>query len=175
MSPAKFISLAARNSHGDASDSRSQPSDRFADFAAIQPGDEARFSKRITAEEVEAFALLSGDHNPLHMDDSFAGRTRFRKRVVHGMLLGSYVSALIGMHCPGAGALWFQQSFRWLAPVFIGDQIDITLKVMHKSIGTRILTIQVKAVNGNGDMVMEGEGAVSLLEERRAVQCVPIT
>ena len=148
---------------------------RFAEFDAIQPGDQARLRKYVTAEDVESFAQLSGDRNPLHMDESFAQRTRFRKRVVHGMLLASYVSRLLGMHCPGPGALWTQQSLRWLSPVFIGDHIEITLTVKHKSPAARTLTIEVRAVNGNGEVVMEGEGAVSLLEERGPIHFVPIT
>src|ERR1022692_3576673 len=113
----------------------------FADFEKIQLGDEGNFSKVITAEDVEAFAKLSGDRNPLHMDDSFAARTHFQRRVVHGMLIANYVSTLIGMRCPGPGALWSQQNFKWLAPVFIGDRIGLTMKVTHKSEGARSLTI----------------------------------
>ena len=116
---------------------------------------------------MEAFAKLSGDRNPLHMDDSFAARTHFQRRVVHGMLVANYVSALIGMRCPGPGALWSQQNFRWLAPVFIGDRIDLTMKVTHKSEGSRSLTIEVKALNQEGKVVMEGEGTVTALEERQ--------
>src|SRR5277367_1417163 len=119
----------------------------FADFEKIQPGDEAKFSKLITAEDVEAFAKLSGDRNPLHMDDKFAARTHFQRRVVHGMLVANYVSTLVGMQCPGPGALWSRQNFRWLAPVFIGDRITLTMKVTHKSEGSRSLTIEVKAAN----------------------------
>ncbi len=153
----------------------SVPPDSFADFEKIEPGDQAHFSKTIGAEDLEAFAKLSGDRNPLHTDDAFAGRTHFQRRVVHGMLLASYVSALVGMRCPGPGALWNQQSFRWRAPVFIGDRVEITVRVTHKSAGSRTLTIQVKAANQNGNVVMEGEGAVTVLKERQYVQDLPIT
>ena len=88
---------------------------------------------------------LSGDRNPLHMDESFALRTRFQRRVVHGMLLASYVSTLVGMHCPGPGALWTRQNYRWPAPVFIGDRIHLRLRVTHKSVGSRTLTINLDA------------------------------
>ena len=143
------------------------PVSQFADFEKIQPGDEAKFAKTITHEDVEAFAKLSGDRNPLHMDEKFAARTHFQRRVVHGMLLGNYVSALVGMQCPGPGALWSQQNFRWAAPVFIGDRINITLRVTHKSAGARTLALEVKAANQDGKVVMEGEGTVTALEERQ--------
>jgi 3-oxoacyl-[acyl-carrier protein] reductase len=147
----------------------------FADFSKIKAGDEFQFSKGITAEDVEAFAKLSGDRNPLHMDDSFAARTHFQRRVVHGMLVANYVSTMIGMRCPGPGALWSQQNFRWLAPVFIGDKINLTMKVTHKSEGSRSLTIEVKTLNQEGKVVMEGEGTVTALEERPQPKDLPIT
>ena len=147
----------------------------FADFEKIQLGDEATFSKVIATEDVEAFAKLSGDRNPLHMDESFAARTHFQRRVVHGMLVANYVSALIGMNCPGPGALWSQQNFRWPAPVFIGDRIDLTLRVTHKSVGSRTLKIEAKALNQDGKVVMEGEGTVTALEERQQTKEAAIT
>src|SRR5271154_4747753 len=119
---------------------------QFADFEKIQLGDEVQFTKTIAPEDLEAFAKLSGDRNPLHMDDHFAARTHFQRRVVHGMLVANYVSALIGMNCPGPGALWSQQNFRWPAPVFIGDKISLTMKVTHKSEGARSVTIEVKTL-----------------------------
>jgi 3-oxoacyl-[acyl-carrier protein] reductase len=148
---------------------------QFVDFEKIQPGDEVHFSKTIAAEDVESFARLSGDRNPLHMDEQFAARTRFQRRVVHGMLIANYVSALIGMKCPGPGALWSQQTLRWPAPVFIGDRIQVTLKVTHKSSGSRTLTVEAKALNQDGKVVMEGEGTVTALEERQQTQELPIT
>jgi 3-oxoacyl-[acyl-carrier protein] reductase len=147
----------------------------FADFDKIQPGDEAKFSKLITAEDVEAFAKLSGDRNPLHMDDKFAARTHFQRRVVHGMLMANYVSTLVGMHCPGPGALWSQQNFRWPAPVFIGDRVDVVIRVTHKSIGSRTLKIELKASNQDGKVVMEGEGTVTALEEQKQIREASIT
>lgn len=139
---------------------------RLLDFDAIQPGDTAVIRHTFTAEDVAAFAGLSGDFNPLHMEDDFARKTHLRKRVVHGMLVASLVSTLIGMQLPGAGALWMQQSFRWRNPVFVGDTIEVVLKVAHKSVGSRILSIEITAMNQNGKPVMEGEGTVSVPEIR---------
>ena len=147
----------------------------FADFSKIKPGAEFKFAKSITAEDVEAFAKLSGDRNPLHMDDKFAVRTHFQRRVVHGMLVANYVSTMIGMQCPGPGALWSQQNFKWLAPVFIGDEISLLMKVTHKSEGSRSLTLEVKALNQEGKVVMEGEGTVTALEERQQPKELPVT
>jgi 3-oxoacyl-[acyl-carrier protein] reductase len=150
------------------------PTKLVADFAGIAVGDEARLVKKILAEDLEAFARLSGDYNPLHMDAEFARRTSFQRRVAHGMLVAGYVSTLVGMHLPGAGALWAQQNFRWRAPVFIGDEISIALRVTHKSEGTRTLTLEVSAVNQHGQTVMEGEGTAMVLEERQTNRDLPL-
>jgi 3-oxoacyl-[acyl-carrier protein] reductase len=149
--------------------SASAPANLPRDFNAIQVGDTARMVKTITPKDLEAFAALSGDYNPLHMDAAFARSTSFQKPVAHGMLVASYVSTLIGMQLPGPGALWTHQNFRWLAAVFAGDSVEVTLRVTHKSTGTGTLSIEVSAVNQNGKKVMEGEGGVMLLErhERR--------
>ncbi len=160
----------------EVSDEASAPTAiEFANFEKIKPGDVVEFAKTITAEDVEGFASLSGDRNPLHMDEKFAARTHFQRRVVHGMLVANYVSTLIGMRCPGPGALWSQQSFRWPAPVFIGDRISLTMKVTHKSEGARSLTLEVKALNQEGKLVMEGEGTVTALEERPQTTEVPVS
>lgn len=145
------------------------------DFADIAVGDEARLSKKILEEDLDAFAKLSGDYNPLHMDAEFAQRTSFQRRVAHGMLAASYVSTLVGTHLPGPGALWAQQNFRWRAPVFIGDELEITLRVTHKSEGARTLTIEINAVNQNRQVVMEGDGTVMVLEERKTTRDLPLS
>jgi 3-oxoacyl-[acyl-carrier protein] reductase len=133
----------------------------------LEVGATARFSKTITTEEVQGFAAISGDFNPLHLDADFARKTTFGRPVVHGMLLGSFVSRMIGMQLPGAGALWMRQSFQWAAPVFVGDTVDITLRITHKSVGSNTITLEVSAVNQDGKTVMNGDGAVRLLEQQQ--------
>jgi acyl dehydratase len=135
-------------------------------FAEIEPGDYAVLEKRISAEEIERFASLSGDFNPLHVDADFARQTQFARPVAHGMLLGCYVSTLIGMRLPGPGALWTQQTFRWLRPVFAGDVIRLVLRVVHKSPGSRTLKVDFEASNQDDIRIMEGTGLVMLLEKK---------
>lgn len=135
-------------------------------IASIQPGETATLVKTIAAEDIEAFAGVSGDRNPLHVDAAFARQTRFQRPVAHGMLLGAYVSTLVGMHLPGPGALWTHQSFRWLAPLFAGDRVEITLRVTQVSAGAGTMTIEVSAVNQHGKKVMEGDGGVMILTQQ---------
>jgi 3-oxoacyl-[acyl-carrier protein] reductase len=145
-----------------------------ADFSAMTVGQEASLSKVIEAADVDAFARLSGDFNPLHMEDEFARQTTFRRRVVHGMLIGSFVSTLIGMNLPGPGALWAEQRFQWRAPVFIGDTVNVLLRIVHKSEGTRTISVEVIARNQHGNIIMEGNGTVKLLEVREKDRETPL-
>jgi acyl dehydratase len=133
-------------------------------FNDIRIGQVATIRRNISPQDVAAFAACSGDYNPLHIDSEFAGRTRFKRPIAHGILVAGYVSAAIGTQLPGPGACWIQQSFRWPAPVFIGDQLEISLTITHKSNATHTLGIKVRAVNQHGTVVMEGEGMTMLLE-----------
>ncbi|MFN3324105.1 MAG: MaoC family dehydratase [Bryobacteraceae bacterium] len=132
----------------------------------MTPGAVARLRRTITREEIEAFARFSGDFNPLHVDEAFAARTPMGRPVAHGMILASLVSTLIGMHLPGPGALWVNQTFRWLTPVFAGDSIEVTLTVVHVSPATKSVRIRVEAMREEGGKVMDGEGTVLLLQTR---------
>lgn len=138
---------------------------QFASFAAIAVGDETRLQRRFTAEVVDAFARVSGDDNPLHVDAAFASKTRFGKRVAHGMLSAAYLSSIIGTKLPGAGALWFQQEFDFLVPVLVDDEIEFVVRVEHKSEATRTLVIGVVGTNQHGTLVLKGQGRVMVLEE----------
>lgn len=131
---------------------------------SVEVGATAKLTRTITGAEIARFAELTGDFNPLHVDAEFARGTSFRKPVAHGMLLASYVSTLVGMELPGPGGLWSHQEYRWPAPVFAGDTVEIRLRVTQKSAGARALGIAVEAINQDGRVVMEGEGVVVLVE-----------
>lgn len=132
-------------------------------FEEISAGDEAEIIHTITARDVDAFAQLTGDYNPLHMDDAYAAGTSFRKRVVHGMLTASFISNLIGTKLPGAGALWYEQHLRFLAPVRVGEKIRVWAKVLNKSHGTRILTLQTRVFADGNREILDGEAKIKVL------------
>ncbi len=138
------------------------------DFEQLNIGDEKVFLHCIEAEDVDRFAALSGDDNPLHMDEGFAKSMGYRSRVVHGILSMAYISKLIGMDLPGPGALWTEQRFRFLKPVYIGDEIEYRVRVQHKSSSTRMLVIHISAHNQSGEKILDGEGHVALLSSDRA-------
>jgi len=137
----------------------------FVSFASIAVGDETRLTRRFTAEAVDAFARVSGDDNPLHVDEAFAAKTRFGKRVAHGMLSAAYLSSIIGTRLPGAGALWFQQEFDFLVPVLVDDEVEFVVTIAHKSEATRTLVIGVVGTNQHGTLVLKGQGRVMVLED----------
>src|SRR5918996_323450 len=92
-------------------------------FKDLEPGMSEVFSKTITEADLLMFAGVSGDTNPLHLDEDFASRTMFESRIAHGMLTASLVSTVLGTRLPGPGAVYVSQSVRFLAPVRIGDTV----------------------------------------------------
>src|SRR5262245_61161832 len=146
----------------------SQPSPDDGGFDPISVGDEVCVRHLFTSDEVEAFARLSGDVNPLHVDPVFAGTTSFRRPLVHGMLSAAHVSAIIGTRLPGPGGLWFQQQFEFPTPVFIGDEVEFVLRIEHKSVATRTVRVRVEGRNQHGAVVLKGQGTVMLVEPQQA-------
>ena len=95
----------------------------------FKPGDTASISKTITDGDIQKFADASGDHNPLHLDDEFAKATRFGRRIAHGMLSASLISAVIANQLPGQGSIYLGQTLKFVAPVFPGDTIHVPRRI----------------------------------------------
>jgi len=133
-------------------------------FAQIRLGEEAEIFHTITEADVDTFSRMTGDTNPLHMDDDFAAKTSFKKRVVHGMLTASFISTMIGAKLPGVGAMWYEQNMRFLSPVRIGEKIRVFAKVKHKSLSQRIIVLETVVFNEEGKKVIEGQAKVKMLK-----------
>lgn len=132
-------------------------------LAAFSIGQEERFNRKITAEDVAAFAQLTGDYNALHVDDEYAARTSFRRRVAHGFLHASLLSTLIGMKMPGRGALYLSQTLDFTKPVFIGDTVTASGRIERIDVPTRTLTIRTTITNQRGDVVLDGVARAQVL------------
>ncbi len=132
-------------------------------FEQLHIGQESVFSHRITDEDVKKFVELTGDTNPLHLDDLFAVQRSFEKRVVHGMLTASFVSTVIGTLLPGPGSLWYEHSFRFLKPVYVGQTIQVHVRVRHKSNAQRVVVLDVHVYGEGNHVVVEGEAKVKVL------------
>ncbi len=100
-------------------------------FEDLTVGQEASLSNTVTEDAVNAFADISGDRNPVHLDEAYAASTMFKGRIVHGMLSAAYVSAVFGMELPGPGAIYLSQTLTFKAPVKIGDTVVTTVKLVE--------------------------------------------
>jgi acyl dehydratase len=118
------------------------------------------FEVKISNTIVDDFAKISGDFNPIHLDEEFASKTTFGKRIVHGMLLASFFSRLVGMKIPGKNGIYFSQSLNFRKPCFIGDVIKVVGTVIDKSESTKIVTLKTEVFNQNNECLVDGESRV---------------
>jgi len=123
-------------------------------------GDKASRTRTITDEDVRLFAQVSGDDNSVHLDEDYAAATIFKRRIAHGMLTTSVISAILGNDLPGLGTIYLSQSVRFKAPVFIGDTITATVELTNYREDKRIATFSTTVVNGDGVLILEGEAVV---------------
>ena len=135
-------------------------------FEEITIGQKIKFNKKITEDMVNSFAKLSGDFNPLHMDENFASLTNFGKRVCHGLLLASLFSKLVGMHLPGKNSLYFSQSLNFLNPCFIDDEIIVEGIILDKSSATKIVTMSTKIFRTDGKCLIDGEARIIVKQDK---------
>jgi 3-hydroxybutyryl-CoA dehydratase len=98
-------------------------------FEDLKVGQEASKTHTVTEADIVAFANVSGDHNPVHIDAAYAAKTMFKERIAHGMLSAGYISAVFGMQLPGPGAIYMSQSLSFRGPVKIGDTVVTTVKI----------------------------------------------
>ena len=126
-------------------------------------GDSVQLTKTFGEAEIEKFAELTGDRNPLHMDAAFAARTRFKRRIAQGILSASLISTCIGMHLPGTGAIYLDQTLRFVKPVYVGDTVTLTATVSHIREDKPLLTLATIWTNQHGQTVIEGEAHVLLM------------
>jgi acyl dehydratase len=123
----------------------------------IKVGQIATRSLTLTAKHVKAFAELSGDYNPLHFDESFVGKTKFKKLVVQGGLTTGLLHALVAMDMPGPGTVFLSQHWKFTAPVFIGDTITARAEVIHVHEVKPVTQLKISVNRNDGETVLEGE------------------
>jgi len=135
-------------------------------FEQIKIGQNVKFTEKITQARLGDFAKLSGDYNPLHMDENYAARNKFEKQICHGMLLASFFSKLVGMHMPGKNALYFSQTLNFQAPCHVGDEVTIYGEVTDKSDSTRMITIKTSIHNNKGICLVDGVAKVVVRQDK---------
>ena len=131
----------------------------------IKIGDNASLTKTFNDEDVRSFSEISGDKNPVHLDDEFAAQTQFKKRLVHGMLTAGLISAVLGTELPGPGSIYISQSINFRAPVFIGDAITATATIVKIREGKPIVTLETICKNQDDVVVLKGEAVLLAPQE----------
>lgn len=136
-------------------------------FYDIEIGTQHILQRTVTAEDVYSFGHLSGDLNPLHMDEEFAAHTPFGQRVVHGMFSAALVSTA-HTNFTGPGFVYVGQELNFKGPVFIGDNLTVTLTVTGKKQEKGMLLLEVKVTKQDGSLVLQGKSALMELDRLKA-------
>ena len=129
-------------------------------YEDILIGDTAVFSKTISEFDIYQFAGITGDFNPMHIDETFADTTIFEDRIAHGILTGSFISTVLGMKLPGPNSIYLSQSFKFTAPVKIGDTVKAVVEVIEKRDDKKFIKLKTQVFNQNQVMVVDGEALV---------------
>jgi 3-hydroxybutyryl-CoA dehydratase len=127
----------------------------------LKVGDTAQFSKTIAESDIYLFAGITGDLNPAHVNEEYAKNTFFKTRIAHGMLLGGFISTVIGTLLPGPGTIYLSQDLNFRAPARIGDTITARIEVAQVFLEENRIRLKTFCVNQNGTTVLDGEAIVS--------------
>ena len=126
----------------------------------LEVGQKASISKIVTEDEVYQFASITGDVNPVHVENEYAKNTLFKKRIAHGMFSAALVSAVIGVKLPGPGCIYINQTLYFLAPVYFDDTITATVEVTRLILERNRVVLKTTCTNEYGKVVLDGEATV---------------
>lgn len=126
----------------------------------LELGDTATLTRAFSAEDVAQYAELSTDKNPVHLDEAFAAQTQFKQRIVHGMLVGSLFSALLGQHLPGDGSIYMTQNLNFKAPVYLDMEVTASVEVTAIHERKPIVTLNCLCVDTDGKVLIKGEAVM---------------
>jgi len=134
------------------------------ELRGLRVGDEAYDEKTITKEDVQTFAKVTGDHNPVHLDEDYAKDTMFKKCIAHGMLSAGLISKVIGTQLPGYGTIYLNQTLNFKKPVYIGDTITTVVSIKKINPEKKILILDTYCKNQKDKVVLDGEATIMLSE-----------
>jgi 3-hydroxybutyryl-CoA dehydratase len=134
-------------------------------YSDIQVGDQGTYSKTIRDEDVRRFAEITGDFNPVHVDEEFARNSLFGGRIAHGFLTGALISTVFGTILPGPNTIYLSQELNFKAPVKIGDTITAECEVLEKKDAKKILKFKTQVKNQAGKVVLDGQATVMKYEK----------
>lgn len=134
-------------------------------------GQTASQTHDVNETDLQMFAAVSGDNNPVHLDETFAATSRFKERIAHGMFTGALISAAIACKLPGPGSVYLSQQLGFMRPVKIGDTLEVQLEVLEKLAKNQV-RIRTRVLNQQGKAVVDGEALV-LAPDRSQVITMP--
>ena len=126
----------------------------------FEVGEKATLSRGITEADIRDMAKVTGDSNPVHLDPEFAGKTRFGECIAHGLFCSGLISAVLGTKLPGPGAIYLNQSLKFLVPVRVGDTLTAEVEVTRWREDKRIISLATNCFNQDGVKVAEGEAVL---------------
>ncbi|MBY5992160.1 MaoC family dehydratase [Ferrimonas balearica] len=129
---------------------------------SLAQGQSAQIQKVFGPDEVAAFAELSEDRNPIHLDPDFAAQTPFGGPIVHGILLSSLLSGLLGQHLPGEGTIYLGQTLKFVRPVLVGEEVTARVTVAQVREDKPIVTLVTEVLNSQGQPCVQGEAVVKV-------------
>ncbi len=129
-------------------------------FSELKVGQRASIQKTFTGSDVEAFAQVSMDTNPIHLDEEYAKTTVFGRRIVHGILTSGLISAVLANKLPGPGTIYLGQELRFTAPVFLGDTITAEVEIAEIREDKKIIKLNTTCTNQDGKAVITGLATV---------------
>ncbi len=121
----------------------------------------SEITSTVTTEDVQLFSQITGDTNPVHLDEEYAATTSFKKPIAHGMLTAGFISAVIGTQLPGPGCIYLEQSLKFRAPVYIGDTVTTRVTITDINIRRKRLTLQTQCIV-NDKVVVSGEAVIMI-------------
>lgn len=129
----------------------------------LKIGQQFSTTREVTDELVRKFADVSGDYNPIHLDEEFAKTTRFGRRIAHGMLSGAFISAVLGNEFKRLKIVYLSQTMKFTAPVYLGDTVTATATITNIREERGIVTLETNCTNQNGELLVKGEAAVMVM------------
>ena len=127
----------------------------------IKVGETAEIAKTVSEADVYSFAGITGDLNPAHINEEYAKKTFFKTRIAHGMLLGGFISAVIGTRLPGPGTIYISQELKFKAPVYFGDTVTAEVEIAEIDTEKNRVALSTKCSNQNGTLLIDGMAVVS--------------
>lgn len=142
-------------------------------YDELEVGQKATYSKTVEERDVQLFAAVSGDNNPVHLDAQFAAESMFKERIAHGMFSGALISAAVACELPGPGTIYLGQTMRFTLPVKLGDTLTVQLEILEKLPKFRV-RIATRVVNQRDEMVVDGEAEILAPRKKQTVAMPPM-